>query len=179
MNKELSRAYATALYESLKKEERLNTLEQLKKVSSAFRDNEVKLFFENPLISEIEKKEVFHKALAPLEAGEVFKSFLSVVADKRRAAFLPEITETFEEVLNKETGITKGIVYSVAKLESHDKDDIVLSIEKIVQKKVNLDYKQDASLLGGLVAEVGSWRFDDSLKSHLKNLNDELNRSVN
>jgi F-type H+-transporting ATPase subunit delta len=49
-------------------------------------------------------------------------------------------------------------------------------ISKVTGKKVILEYKTDESLLGGLVAEVGSLTFDDSLDTQLKLLNEELKR---
>ena len=176
---EIGRAYATALFESFTQSERSNILSVLKEVSSTLVDSEVQFFFKNPLVSEGEKKEIFLKSLDSSSINETLKNFFQVVADKGRVVFLPNITNAFEDLIHVEEGVVRGTVYSVTDLEQNEKDQVIQSIEKVVQKKVKLDYQKDESLLGGLVAEVGSWRFDDSLKSHLKKMNDELNRSVN
>jgi F-type H+-transporting ATPase subunit delta len=49
-------------------------------------------------------------------------------------------------------------------------------VAQVTGKKVILEYKEDASLLGGLIAEVGSLTFDDSLETQLRTMNEELKR---
>jgi F-type H+-transporting ATPase subunit delta len=48
-----------------------------------------------------------------------------------------------------------------------------------LNKKIILTYKEDPTLLGGVVAQVGGWTFDDSIETHLIKMNEELNRRAN
>jgi F-type H+-transporting ATPase subunit delta len=50
---------------------------------------------------------------------------------------------------------------------------------KILNKKIVLTYTEDPGLLGGMVAQVGGWNFDETIEKHLKRMSDELNRRVN
>ena len=56
------------------------------------------------------------------------------------------------------------------------RQQIEATVEKVLKKKVIMTYKVDPSVIGGLVAQAGSYTFDDSLNSHLQRLNDELKR---
>ncbi|MFZ4405339.1 MAG: F0F1 ATP synthase subunit delta, partial [Pseudobdellovibrionaceae bacterium] len=47
-------------------------------------------------------------------------------------------------------------------------------LSKKLNKKIILTSQKDPSLLGGLVAQVGGWTFDDSLKAHLSKLEEIL-----
>jgi F-type H+-transporting ATPase subunit delta len=78
-----------------------------------------------------------------------------------------------------EEGVTRGVVRSAQALNDDAKKEIENKINKVLNKKIVLTYEQDPKLLGGVVAQVGGWTFDDSLDTHLKKLNEELNRRAN
>jgi uncharacterized protein YbcI len=52
-------------------------------------------------------------------------------------------------------------------------------LEKLTGKKVVLEYHEDKSLIGGLVAQVGSFSFDDSLETQLRLMREDLKRKAN
>ena len=190
----ISRSYALALYEAAPEDQRGFLLEQLSKLASIFLDKEICFFWRTPTISDSQKAELFLNALKKVgftlddtqqmderSASVILKNFISLLMRKGRLMFLPQICEDFQFFLNDGHGVLEGVVYSVSELLDDDKKHLVAGVEKIIQKKVLFNYQIEPQLLGGLVAEVGSWRFDDSLKSHLKQLNDELksNRRAN
>ena len=67
---------------------------------------------------------------------------------------------------------------SATVLAPEERKQIETLVSRATKKQVILSYKEDPSLVGGLVAEVGSFTFDDSLISHLKRINEQLTRSV-
>ena len=57
-----------------------------------------------------------------------------------------------------------------------EREQIQEKISKATNKKVILTYVEDPTVIGGLIAEAGGYRFDDTLTTHLIKLKDELNR---
>jgi F-type H+-transporting ATPase subunit delta len=70
------------------------------------------------------------------------------------------------------------MVRSATVLAPEERQRVEEFVGRATQKHVILTYKEDPTLLGGLVANVGSLTFDDSLSSHLKRINEQINRSV-
>src|SRR5437868_4697254 len=64
-------------------------------------------------------------------------------------------------------------------LSTDAKKSLETKISGVLKKKIVLTFQQDPKLLGGVVADVGGWTFDDSIDTHLKKLNEELNRRAN
>jgi F-type H+-transporting ATPase subunit delta len=65
-----------------------------------------------------------------------------------------------------------------ARLAQESRTKIEDIVTKVTRKKVILSFVEDAKLIGGTVAQVGGWTFDDSLESHLRRLNEDLNRRM-
>jgi F-type H+-transporting ATPase subunit delta len=61
-------------------------------------------------------------------------------------------------------------------LNEDDRRKLEQTIAGVTKKKVILNFTEDKKLMGGLVAQVGGWSFDDSLQSHLTRLTEDLNR---
>ena len=67
-------------------------------------------------------------------------------------------------------GRVRGSVTSAAKLGDAQVEALKKQLEAITQRSVVLDTKVDPSLLGGVVAQVGSHMYDGSLRSQLAEL---------
>jgi F-type H+-transporting ATPase subunit delta len=90
-----------------------------------------------------------------------------------------DIVTSYEVIADEAHGVTRGTVRSATVLGPEDRKRIEELVSKATKKQVILTYKEDPALVGGLVAEVGSFTFDDSITSHLKRINEQLTRSLN
>ena len=174
---EVAQRYAKALFLLAKENGSTDeTHDQLKFLSEAIeKDSEILEFLTSPLVSKDKKEKVFTDGLNGQFSGET-KSFLLLLAQKGRVQLIPEIVLAFQTLIDESNEVTRGTVRSAAPLANTELEKIKETVSKITNKKVILTYKEDKSLIGGLVAEVGGFTFDDSLTSHMTRLNEELNR---
>lgn len=174
---EVAQRYAKALFYLAKENGTANeTHEQLKFLSAAIKkDQEILDFLTSPLVTKSEKEKVFTDGLNGEFSGET-KNFLLLLAKKGRVHLIPEIVIAFQTLIDEANSVTRGKVRSATVLSEVELDKIKETVSKITNKKVILTFEEDKSLIGGLVAEVGSFTFDDSLTSHMARLNEELNR---
>ncbi len=180
MISEVSRRYAQALYDLTKTNGSTDRVfSQLRVLSEVYnKDAEVRDFLLNPIVGPEAKTKVLHAALN----GKVTEELLNVLllmADKVRLEFFPQVVLAFEEINDAAHGVTRGVVKSAAPVTPDERKRIEETVNKVTGKKVILTFQEDPSLLGGLVAQVGGWTFDDSLKSHLNKISEELNRRAN
>lgn len=173
---EIGKRYAKALYTAAKQAGNQDKiLGELKSIAKAFEsDNEIRNYFVNPLVSANQKEELVKKTLSGKNVSTDIQNLLLLMAKKSRLAYLGSVVEAFQSISDTEKGITSGVVRAAKPLSPEDKKSLEEKINQVLKKKIVLTFKEDASLLGGIVAEVGGWTFDDSIESHLKKLNEAL-----
>lgn len=108
--------------------------------------------------------------LAADGAGESFLRFLSLLAENRRLAQLPEIAGLYEELRAEAERVVKARVVSAAELPAGELDAIKAALRKRFGREVDVSTAVDASLIGGAVIEAGDVVIDGSLKGKLSRL---------
>ncbi len=135
-----------------------------------------KNFLTSPLIRKEDKEASLKAALQNAGLSEDTKNFFLLLARKGRIDLFAEIVESFQFQTDESHGVTRGHVKSAAILNPNEREEVEKTVSKVTGKRVILSYKEDPSLIGGVVAQVGSYTFDDSLSSHLTRLKEEINR---
>ncbi len=180
MSMNIAIRYAKALL-SLTKQKGIHAeaLNQLKAVNQSLQsDRQLKEFFENPVIKPEQKAKILKVALSGQNFAEDVSSCLLLMADRGRLSMISEFVQAFQDGIDQEDGVTRGIVRAAQPLSKDAQSELEKKITQVLKKKIVLTFKEDPTLLGGVVAQVGGWTFDDSIETHLKRLNEELNRGA-
>lgn len=105
-------------------------------------------------------------------------NLLRLLTDRNRFGALPGIARLFRETVDAKLGRVRGKITSAAPLAPAQLDAIRSELEQLGQKKLLLETSVDTSLLGGVVAQVGSKMYDGSLRSQLSQLGKRLTMPV-
>jgi F-type H+-transporting ATPase subunit delta len=172
--------YARALFQLAKeKNEQDAIFEQMRVIDDAFSlEKDIMEFVHSPLIRPSDKEKAMVGLTGKITVSDSLKNFLLLLARKNRLDLFPEIMSSFQQINDEANGVTRGTVRSATVLAPEERKRIEQLVGKATKKQVILTYKEDPTLLGGLVAEVGSFTFDDSLSAHLTRINEQLNRSA-
>jgi F-type H+-transporting ATPase subunit delta len=108
------------------------------------------------------------------ELHQTVINLLKLVTDRNRFGELHTITRQYRDLVDTRMGRVRGQVTSASTLGAGQVDAIKQSLEKLTSKKVMLELKVDKSLIGGVVAQVGSKQYDGSIKSQLHELGQRL-----
>jgi len=178
---EVSKRYAKALLAATKqKGTHQKAFAELQVVAQAVaQDATIAAYFENPVITPEQKVAAVKGALTGKPMSEEVVSTMMLLAENGRMSVLSDVALAFQDLLDKEEGVTRGTVRSAQPLSADAQKDLESKITKVLNKKIILTYAQDPKLLGGVVAQADGWTFDDSIETHLKKLNEELNRRAN
>ncbi len=178
---EVAHRYAAALFEIASEsgsvDKCLNELQALQ--DAVEKDSSLAHFIASPLVPESEKEKVINKTLVGKNSPQELSSFVSLLAKKGRLGLIGEVVQAFQACDDQQKKITRGVVKSASALNEKQKNEITQTISGITKKQVILDFEEDKSLIGGLVAQVGSLTFDDTLASHLRRMKEDLNRRMN
>lgn len=104
------------------------------------------------------------------KADDLTRRFVGTLADNRRLAALPRIITAFLAQLAKRRGEVVAEITSAKPLSQDQVTRVTEGLKRSLGAKVNVDLKVDASLIGGLVVQVGSKLVDHSLKTKLMRL---------
>ena len=112
------------------------------------------------------------KALGPLlEAADITgiaANFIRLVAAKRRLFAIREMIADYGKLYDRFRGVTRALVTSAAPLSGENVAALKESLRAISGgKEVDLNVKLDASIIGGLIVQLGSRMVDGSLKTKL------------
>lgn len=175
---EVASRYARALF--LVAQEKSNVeriFSELRALRSAIRkDEELVDALSSPLIKGADRELAVQSAFAERDVSAEVESFFCLLARKNRLGLFSEIVDAFEHEADEANGVTRGTVRSAGVLSPEERAEIEKIVAKATGKRVILSYQEDSSLIGGLVAEVGSFTFDDSILSHLRRLHEDLKR---
>ena len=104
----------------------------------------------------------------------LIENFIHVLAEKKRLALFPAISELFEENLAKEAGYLSLVVTSAFSMDDNQKSQTKEKLSKQLKSDLEIDYKVDASLIGGLLVRSGNWVMDGTIKGKLQRLKSAL-----
>jgi F-type H+-transporting ATPase subunit delta len=174
--KSASLQYATALADIVLEQGAAEPArKQLQDFRVAYEESaELRNFLASPAVSRQAKHAVIEKLVARLGASRIIRNFLFIMADHQRIHLLPDIEQTFEEVLRQRQGVAEAEVTSAVELSERQKTTLVETLERLSGKKIQAKYALEPGLLGGAVVRVGDTIYDGSVRKQLNQLHARL-----
>ncbi|HLK65555.1 MAG TPA: ATP synthase F1 subunit delta [Bryobacteraceae bacterium] len=124
------------------------------------------------------KKAVVGRFADLLAISRLMRNFLFVLIDHRRIASLSEIIQSFEEIVDERMGYARVAIASARELTEPQRAALNTRLEQITGKRIRMRFTVDESLIGGVVARIGSTVYDGSLRGQLASLEQRLSTEV-
>ena len=102
------------------------------------------------------------------------KKLLLMLTERRGLAMVPALAEAYRDRLLDHMNIVRGEVASAAQLSPEQTKALQDRLSQATGKNVELSVRVDPSLIGGVVAQIGSTVYDGSVRTQLKRLRQEL-----
>lgn len=167
--------YAKALLDVLYPSKAELGRDQLKAFLSVLSDqHNARVVLENPTLSTENRKDLLNKIGNALGLDSPIRNFLGLLIERNRLDILEEIVATYESLLDDRLGVVKARVTTALELDSRQREEIVARLHTLTGKKVRMETFVDASLIGGLVAQVGSTIYDGSIRQQLQTFKNTL-----
>jgi F-type H+-transporting ATPase subunit delta len=175
----VARRYARALLDASSgaAEVVLTQLEAL----TAFFDGHRDLYaaMSSPALSKAQRMTLTEAVLKAMPGLHVTVSnLLKLLTDRNRFGAVTFITRQYRDLVDAQLKRVRGQVTSASTLGAEQVAAIRRSLEALTGRSVLLEAKVDATLLGGVVAQVGSKVYDGSVKNQLRELGRSLSLPV-
>jgi len=132
----------------------------------------------HPGVSSEKKLAIVKKTAAKLSLGAKSVSVLETVLKRGRMDVVMDIAESYAEKMDQLLGRQKVRVTSAFPLSPSDTEGLEKVFAKITGKKPHLELNVDKSLIGGIVASVGSKVYDGSVSNQLKRMKIKLEQEA-
>jgi F-type H+-transporting ATPase subunit delta len=130
----------------------------------------------NPLYETEGRRRVMMTLVDKLGLAPVMKSFLSLLFDKGRIAFVGSIQQYYEKLADELKGVARATLVSAVALPDETVQKIRASLSEKTGKDIVLEVREDPSLIGGIVTRIGDLVLDGSIKTQLLNMRETLKR---
>ena len=168
--------YSLALYELATEANVLNEIEihSTSIIDLISLSEDFKSLIKDPTNNKEDQLNALNKILEQYKLNELLKKFLSFLISKRRFFYVDKILKSFVETCSVKRGELKAQLTSAKDLTENEVNSIKEELTKNFSSKIKLKYKHDASLIGGLIVQVGSTMVDTSIKNKLQQIENRM-----
>jgi len=167
--------YAKALLDVLYPTQAEAGREQLRQFASVLsQELDARLLLENPTVSVERRKDLVGTIGDTLALAVPVRNFLGLLIERNRLDLLDKMVSTYESLLDDKLGIVRARITSALELDSRQRDEVAARLQALTGKKVRMEVLVDPSLIGGLVAQVGSTIYDGSIRQQLQAFRNNL-----
>jgi F-type H+-transporting ATPase subunit delta len=124
----------------------------------------------SPIFPKAVRIQILEAVLAKADLSPTVANFLRLLNDRGRLDILDSAVEVYRKLLDENQGLIHGLLTSASPLSESDVSAVKAALSTLTGRRVELNIKQDPSLIGGLVASLGDLRVDSSLSSQLEKL---------
>ncbi|MBK9293680.1 MAG: ATP synthase F1 subunit delta [Oligoflexia bacterium] len=173
---ETSQRYAKAILAIAKEKNHVDSvLQQMELITKQFqKDKDAFYFMTTPVMKVQNQKEALSKIFESHPLREEVQNLLFLLVEKKRFFLLPTIYKELQREIDFINQVERGVVKSSTALSAGEQKNLENAISQYTGKKTQLEFKEDASVMGGVVARVGSFTFDDSLQTQIHLMQESL-----
>jgi F-type H+-transporting ATPase subunit delta len=172
----VAKRYAKALVALAREQERLaETGEQLKRLAQLIDDTQdLKALLYNPTIARQFKEDLLTDIGQRLRLGALEMNFVRTLLEKGRLPAIPQILALYDELAEEAQNRLCVLVRSAFPLSPALQEEVRQRFAHYTSKDIVIDQEIDPTLIGGIVAQMGSLVLDGSIRNELARLRTAL-----
>jgi F-type H+-transporting ATPase subunit delta len=165
----LARRYATATFEVAQEHDMVDRVGgDLTRAALLISSPEVEAVLSNPRVA-VPDRTGLVLGIAE-EATQPVRNLLRLLVERGRTRLLADIAGEYRAMAEAAGGVLRAVVSSARPLDAAAQQRIERALTARFGRPVSVDAEPDPNLIGGLVIRVGDQVIDDSLRTHLQQL---------
>ncbi len=176
MNGSLGRRYAKALLDIGIEQKTFDSFgKELERTVDMFeRSAELSRTLGNPIFSMEKRRALLEELTRKLALSKTLRNFVMLLMDKGRIDALPSIARAYRTLVDEHANRIRAQVTTARPLDPALEKRLKSALEKKSGKTVVLEKREDASIVGGLVTQLGDTVYDGSVRSQLESMRNRL-----
>jgi len=136
--------------------------------------HELRALFENPAVPARQKVAILDKLNVKLGLQKELRNLIAVLIDHDRIKSVLEVIAAYRAELQERMGIRQAEIVTARELSGDERSQLLAGVGKLAGAKIEAEFKQDKSILGGAVVRIGSTVYDGSVRGRLERLKEAL-----
>ena len=172
----VARRYASALADAvLAGGEARQIKEELVRWEAMIQSSELlREVFSNPTINYDQKRNVLEELIRRTKVRPPTANFLRILLKNQRLTELAEINRRFALVLDDRSGVVAAEVTTARPVPEDIQQSLERRLTSMTGKKVRFSFATDESIIGGMIARIGSTVYDGSVRNQLRQVENRL-----
>ena len=147
----------------------LNTFAQMMKSNRELYD-----VFASPVLSGEQKSKVLNALVEHTKPSPTTTNLLKVMLNNYRLHNLDAVYQQFQREINERKGLLAAEVTTAQALSSDEQNLLSQRLQELTGKQVQVQFKTDATLIGGVITKIGSVEYDGSIRTQLETVKQKL-----
>ena len=135
---------------------------------------ELSAFYEDPGLSTARKKAATSQLLARLGFCKTTGNFIHVLVERNRMGHFREMLQAFRQDIRDRLGIVEVGVTTSTEIGQALREQLSRAMEQVSGKRVQLRFRIDPRILGGVITRVGDTIYDGSVRQQLQQMRERL-----
>ena len=166
----IARPYAVAIFSLAKEEKTLSDWSDMLSLMRGIVENEdVNSFINDSKVLDTDREKLLLDVCGD-KINTSGKNLIKLLVEYKRLLILSEITSLFEELKDKDEGVREAEIIMAEQPDKKLVDNLLQSLEKRFDKKIEGKVVIDKSIVGGTKIIVGDTVIDASVRGQLDNL---------
>jgi F-type H+-transporting ATPase subunit delta len=150
-------------------------LQELQDFETAYGESsELREIFDSPAVAWPQKMKVLEAIGQRLDISPLTLIFLRVLLVNYRMPLLEEVVQAFHRIANGRMGVVQVTISSASDLSEAEREALASRFRELTRKQVELEFRIDSELLGGILAQIGSIVYDGSVRGSLARIREQL-----
>jgi F-type H+-transporting ATPase subunit delta len=132
----------------------------------------------NPAIPVPRKQGAVAELIRLVDVSPVVAKLVTLLAQRDRLVLLPELLSAYRERLLDHQKVVRAEVTTAVSLAPHQTQALQQGLAQLTGRTVTLATNVDPSIIGGVVARIGSTVYDGSVTTQLQKMKERLVGSV-
>jgi F-type H+-transporting ATPase subunit delta len=129
---------------------------------------------QTPAVPRESKEKLLDELMTKYPVNPVTSNFLHVLLQHNRIGFFQQIFDLYLNLANEHKGVISARVTTAMALSEQEIKKLGERLSAITGKSVSVEPQMDATLLGGVIVQLGNTIFDGSLKAQLAEMKRRL-----
>lgn len=175
----ISRRYAHALYDLAEKDGTVGKIDTDADLvlQTVEQSRQLRLLLDSPIVA-TEKKQAVMAKIFDSRISSGMSTFLSFMIEKGRDPMLAAALTAYKALRDEQEGVVRAIVVSAHAITQDEVKSVKDSLERISGKKVEMSFRVEEELIGGVVVRLGDVVYDGSIRQKLDSLKEKMARGT-
>lgn len=148
---------------------------EVERLGKSYKDSaELREALTNPVFPMAQRQHLLEELGRRLALSRTTQHFAQMLLSRGRISYVSDIARELRALVDAQANRVRATVTSARPLDIAAEVRIKASLEKATGKTVILEKREDATLLGGVVTQIGDVVYDGSLLTQLNNLRQSL-----